>query len=184
MMELPKFLRKKAPEPRRPMGIDPEREYWRGSFLDNIVERLHHRGERITVEMWQKMDIIGGKRGAYYSRSDRWTQATSAELHELGFLPGVRVPGYDSIQWWRQPVYVRVLNYEQFDIHVKDDQGHYIYSQDTPSTLNDEMTSNATRDFIKAMFKTTLPTMDVQKLIMIGILAVGAIFGLMMMGVI
>lgn len=183
-MKLPEFFRKKEPEPRRLMSMDPEREYWRGSFFGDIIERLRHRGERITVEIWQKMETLAGKTEAYYARADRWTQASSDELHKLGFLPGVRVPGYDAIQWWRQDVYVRVLNYEQFNVHVLDDSGNFVYPQDTPNTLHDEMNSNATKDFIKAMFKTTLPTMDVQKIIMIGILAVGAIFGLMMMGII
>lgn len=185
MMKLPKIFRKKTiVKVPRPMVLDPKREPYEGSLLGDLKERWAHRGERITVEFYQKRMKVGDREDNYYSRDDRWTQVPKAELHQLGFLPGVRVPGYDSIQWWRQPVYVRVQNYQQFDIHAKDDEGRYIYSQDTPSTLNDEMTSNATREFIKAMFKTTLPTMDVQKLIMIGILAVGAVFGLMMMGVI
>lgn len=178
-------LLKKKDDVRRPRSIDPEREYWRGGFLDNIKERLAHRGEKIIVDIWQKTEIVAGKKGAYYSRSDRWTQATSDELHSEGYLPGVRVPGYDSIEWSKQKVYVRLLNFQQYDIHVKDDlTGRYLYSQDTPSTLHDEMTSNATQDFIKAMFKTTLPKMDVQKIIMIAILGVGAVFGLMMLGII
>lgn len=185
MMQLPKLkLPEKKEHVRRPMGQDPPRRYFAGSFLDNIRERLKHRGERIRVDIWMSMEVVGGEKQPIYHRDDCWTEASSDELHKAGYLPGVRVPGYDSIQWWRQPVYVRVLNFQQFNIHVKNEQGQYIYSQDTPSTLNDEMNSNATKDFIKAMFKTTLPTMDVQKIIMIGILGVGAIFGLMMMGVI
>ena len=37
---------------------------------------------------------------------------------------------------------------------------------------------------MKGLFKTTLPTLDLQKIAMIAILGVGAFFGLMMMGVI
>ena len=46
------------------------------------------------------------------------------------------------------------------------------------------MISNATRDFMKGLFKTSLPTMDLQKIGLMALLAVGAIFGLMMLGVI
>lgn len=178
------MFKKKEEHVRRPMGQDPERAYWKGSLVEDLRERLAHRNEKIIVDFWQRMEIVAGKREPYYDRSDRWTEATSDELHKLGYLPGVRVPGYDSIQWWRQRVYVRLMNWQQFDIHQKDEFGNFLYSQDTPSTLHDEMTSSATQDFIKAMFKTTLPTMDIQKIIMMIILAAGGVFGLMMLGVI
>ena len=45
------------------------------------------------------------------------------------------------------------------------------------------MQSTATQDFIKGMGKVAMSSMDLQKLAMIGIIAVGAIFGLFMLGV-
>lgn len=183
--KLPKLPEKKEPEPPRPASMDPERKYWRGSFLQDLVERFKHRGEKIRVDIWETQETLADKEGAYYSRTDCWTQLGTDELHTLGYLPGVRVPGYDSLQWWNQRIYVRLLNWQQFDIHVKDpDTGQYIYSQDTPSTLHDEMISTATKDFMKEMFKKSLPTMDVQKIIMIVVLGIGTVFGLMMMGII
>lgn len=186
-MKLPKLFKKKNPTPPRNIGMDPERAYTNPGFLKDLRERLVHRtrlGERIIVDLVQGTYIIGGKEGPYLKRIDRWTETPPEDLHRAGYLPGKRVPGYDSLCWWHVPIYVKLTNYEQFDIHVKDDAGRYIYSQDTPSTLHDEMVSSATLDFIKSMFKTALPKMDVQRIIMIAILGVGAVFGLMMMGVI
>lgn len=161
------------------------RRHYDGSLFKDLAERWEHRGEKIRVEFIQRKMKVGDREGYYYDRIDYWTDATRDELHASGFLPGVRVPGYDAIQWWRQKVYVRLENYQQFDIHQVDEKtGQLLYPQDTPSTLHDEMTSNATKDFIKAMFKATLPTMDVQKIIMIAILGAGAVLGMMMLGVI
>lgn len=181
---LTKCFKKEKDPVRRPAMLDPVRRYWRGSFFEDLAERTKHRGEKITVDIIQKMDYVGGIKGPYYDREDRWTEQTSDELHKIGYLPGVRVPGYDSLAWYNVPIYVRLLNWQQFDIHAKDEAGNFLYSQDTPSTLHDEMKSNATQEFIKAMFKTSLPNIDIQKIIMIGILGIGAVFGLMMMGVI
>ena len=178
------MFKKKEEKPKRYMNQDPARKYWITGFFADLKERLDHCRERVRIDITEKYMRVGDEEGAFYDRHDYWTELTSDELHQLGYLPAVRMPGYDSIQWWRQKVYVRLLNYKQFDIHVKDESGQFIYSRDTPSTLHDEMTSNATQQFIKAMFKTTLPTMDVQKIIMMALLAVGAVFGLMMMGVI
>jgi hypothetical protein len=179
------FKKKQQIEVRRPTVLDKSRVYWTGGFFKDLRERfLEHFGETIRVDIRQDYRTVGDETGAFYDRHDYWTAMTSDELHQEGYLKAIRMPGYDSIQWWGQKVYVRLQNYTQFDIHQKDDFGRFIYSQDTPSTLHDEMTSNATQQFIKAMFKTTLPTMDIQKIIMMALLAVGAVFGLMMLGVI
>lgn len=175
---------KKEIKVKRPAMSDPRREYWKGSFFENLKERWVHRGETIRVDLRQMYITVGDEEGAYYDRGDYWTEMSSDALHSAGYLPVVRMPGYDSLPWWGQKVYMRLENAEQFDIRQKDEYGQFIYSQDTPSTLHDEMVSNATRDFIKAMFKTTLPSIDIQKIIMIAILGVGAFFGLMMMGII
>ena len=178
------FKKKNQVEVRRPTLLDKPRQYWVRGFFKDLLERLEHKGEKIRVDIYERYMTVGHETGAFYDRHDYWTDMSTDELHQNGYLPAVRMPGYDSIQWWGQKVYVRLQNYTQFDIHAKDEFGRFLYSQDTPSTLHDEMTSNATQQFIKAMFKTTLPTMDVQKIIMMALLAVGAVFGLMMLGVI
>ena len=177
-------MMKKQVKVKRPAMADPQRKYWGGSFFKDLKERYEHRGERIRVDARQMFITVGDEEAAFYDRGDYWTEMEPDALHSAGYLPAVRMPGYDSLAWWGQKVYFRLENFEQYDIAAKDDLGRFLYSQDTPSTLHDEMTSNATRDFIKAMFKTTMPAMDVQKLIMIALLGVGAFFGLMMMGII
>lgn len=79
---------------------------------------------------------------------------------------------------------MRIHNAHKFDVrHATDADGILIYSQDTSATLHDAMQSNATQDFIKGMGKTSIASMDLQKILMIGILAVGAFFGMYMLGV-
>ena len=167
-------------------------QYWNKDFIYIVKERWnHHRffsGEKILVDIAVKEHLV---RSAYnsdlvkipsYEREDQWTSATSKSLNEAGYK---RVVGlYDSILWWGVPVYIRFADLKRFDVHVKDDQGRYLWSQDTATTLNDAMQSQATKEFIKGMGKTAVSSMDMQKLAMMGIVAVGAVFGLMMMGVI
>lgn len=163
---------------------DVERAYQkRPGFFRILRERLHYReGEkmRIVCDFW--LYEHDGKPN--YRRSDCWTAREPEELHKAGYLPSIRTPGYDNIAWWRVPIFARIHDGFVFDIHRRDADGNLLYSQDTPNTLEDELRSNAVRDFIKGLFKTSLPTMDLQKILMIGILGVGAVFGLMMLGVI
>ena len=180
------LFKKKLPRTR---FTDPQHDYAENTFFENICERLkYHDGilnkERIYINLTGRTEYIDGRRHFCYHRLDRWTEKKASELREDGYERVINMPGYDSLVWWGVPIYLKLDGFEQFDIHVKDEKGNFIYSQDTSATLHDEMVSTATRDFLKGLFKTTLPAMDLQKLGMIAILGVGAFFGLMMMGII
>lgn len=124
---------------------------------------------------------IQGRKTVGYARQDFYTDETPEELHELGYL---KCDGlYDSIVFWGIPVYLRVTGVEQFDIAVRDEQGRLLYSQDSACTLHDVMTSTATRDFIKGMARASFATMDLQKMAMLGIVAVGALVGMWVLGI-
>lgn len=189
-------LFKKKPKVKRLADI--EQDYWRESDLDtfiyNVKQRIKRRTlgkERIRVDIYLRERIYhhGGetRREMVYDRRDAWTTLSPRDLQELGYK---RIEGlYDSLLWWGVPVYMQIHGGEKFDVEhamikLPDGSEELAYSQDTPATLNDFMRSNATTDFIKGMSKTQLPAMDLQKLVMIGIIAAGAIFGLMMLGVI
>ena len=90
----------------------------------------------------------------------------------------------DNIMWVGVPQYVKISNVEKFNVHAKDDNGRFIYSQDTACTLNDNMMSDNDAKFIRGLGKASLPKMDLQTMIMIIIVGVGAIIGLYFMGVI
>lgn len=90
----------------------------------------------------------------------------------------------DSLLFLFVPQYIRIHNMKAFDVSVKDPAtGVYIYSQDTASTLHDAMVSQSDMRFRKGMSKVGMQTMDIQTIIMIVIVGVGAIFGLHMLGV-
>lgn len=90
----------------------------------------------------------------------------------------------DNIMFLGVSQFARISNVEKFNVHVKDDCGRFIFSQDTACTLNDNMMSDNDAKFIKGLGKASLPKMDLQTMIMILIVGAGAIAGLYFMGVI
>jgi hypothetical protein len=160
-------------------------------LLSTAVARLKNHGKilKVTIRMQEHTTYLGYgfppriARFPAYVRTDKWTDESPADLRSNGYK---RVVGlYDSIVWWGVPVYLRIDGGKVFDVkHAVDGAGHLMYSQDTAGTLHDSMQSTATQEFIKGMGKVAMSSMDLQKLAMIGIIGVGAVFGLMMMGVI
>lgn len=118
-----------------------------------------------------------------YIRSERWTDRRGSELRPEGYLKAVGL--HDSIIWAGIPVYMRISGGTVADLNgIRDEEGMRIFSMDSAATLNDAMQSNATADFMKGLGKaSTTMRMDIQKIAMIGVLAVGAVFGLFMLGV-
>ena len=58
------------------------------------------------------------------------------------------------------------------------------FSQDTPSTLNDRMNNNLLNKFAKSLARAAaIAGMDLQKMIMIGAVGIGAIVGMKLFGV-
>lgn len=160
-------------------------------FLYNLKMRIKHnilgKYGRIKVDMYVKVYEtyamrLEGRKAVGYWRRDCWTDEDPAELNAAGYLKCTGL--YDSILFWGVPVYLRVHGLQQFDIHAKDPHtGQFLYSQDTAATLNDAMTSSATKEFIKGMARTQLSSMDTQKIIMIALIGAGAIFGMWILGV-
>lgn len=135
----------------------------------------------VSFQKYQTMqDSVAGTWSEGYSRYDRWTSDATEDLQRQGYL---KVDGlYDSIVYSGVPVFMRINNAKIFDVHVKDANGNFLYSQDTAATLHDSMTSNATQNFLKGMNRVAWQTMDLQKIVMIAIIGVGAIFGMYMLG--
>lgn len=159
----------------------------KGKLWYDLKQRIVHReirGQRLMVTMTAKfMEYPDGRIEAVYDRTNTWTRLKPYELELRGFKRCERL--YDSIVWWGVPVYLKLQDFRMYDITAdKEPDGSYTYSQDTPATLNDFMRSNATEKFIRGMAKTGLPEMDLQKLVMMGIVAVGAVIGLWMLGII
>lgn len=117
------------------------------------------------------------------TREEYWVDTKSKDLGSLGYKP---VKGlHDSIIWMGVKTYLIVENGKAFNVpQTKDEYGNWEYPQDTAETLNDYASSSATQKFIAAMSKVaTLGTMDMQTIIMIVIIGIGAVFGMYMLGV-
>lgn len=188
-------LVKKKPK----IAISSPVEYYNPSLWYQLKQRVRHRtldGQRIIIDihMFKDKVISGGyvsgvgprieiKEYAAYDRTDLWTTESAEALQKRGYK---KVEGlYDSLIWWRVPVYMRIDGAQVYDVRSAiGSDGMPLYSQDTAATLHDVMQSNATEKFIKGLGKISMSSLDIQKLVMIAIVGVGAVFGLMMMGVI
>lgn len=167
-----------------------EHEYWRDGwkFFYDLKMRLIHRTLHkrrlicdIRLAKYQTLDeLICNSYEARYVRSEKWTDMKPIELQRAGYK---KVEGlHDNLAWWGVPVYLRISGGSKFNIHARDKKGELLYSQDTAATLHDVMQSRATEQFLKGMGKTKLPEIDLQKMLFIGIIAAGAVFGLWMLG--
>lgn len=167
-------------------------EYWNENLFYQICSRFYHRHKNqriiITMELHDHFNshwTPGGielRKYAALDRTDTWTTMSPEALHQAGFK---KVTGlYDSLIWWKVPVYLQIHGAKKFNIKERNEAGALIYSQDSAATLHDFMQSKATQNFIKGMGRTAVSSMDMQKIGMIAIIGAGAIFGMYMLGVI
>lgn len=174
------------------MKLDEPYDYLNSRLLHNAWEVLTHghiRKQKLICDIKLakispnilRMQDFPDYQG--YMRTEKWTDRPGSELQPEGYMKAVGL--HDNLLWSGVPVYVRIAGGVIADLDkIRDKEGRRIYSLDSAATLNDAMQSNATQDFMRGLGKAaTTMTMDIQKLAMIGILAVGAVFGLFMLGV-
>lgn len=145
-----------------------------GGFFTDLKSRRAHKGQSLLITFFLKEDYgapiqIGRKEE--YVRREEWVNFSRSEIAKMGYTQceGLK----DSLAWWGVPIYCRFIG------------GRTAMAEDlqTATTLNDRMRSHATRDFIKGLFKGSLPAMDIQKIGLLAILGVGAILGMWWLGV-
>lgn len=146
-----------------------------GGFFYDLKQRIKHAfGWKllITITLRQYPSApIPINRAEEYSIREEWVKLPAEEIARMKY---VRCEGWkDNLAWWGVPVYCRIWN--GIVPEAVDDQ--------TATYLNDRMQSDATKQFIKSLFKGSLPAMDLQKIILILILAGGAVFGMWALGV-
>ena len=152
-----------------------------------ISERLTHWGQKIIVDIDARetpltLDMAqAGETVPAYDRSDRWTTWPKAELCKAGYQKAEGL--YDSVLWWGVPVYCRFTGVEEYDIKETDEDGRLIWSQESPSRLNDIIEGALMSKAVKGFGKIEVGKMDLQKLLMFGMIAAGAVLGMWMLGV-
>lgn len=133
------------------------------------LKRNRKKRSVLCVDLWLKWAELGGDQR--YRIVEEFRTMSKEDLAKNGYVPWV---GWkDNMAWLGVPVYGKIHGGRV---------APYAGGQ-TATTLNDRMKSNATRDLIKGMSRGQLPSMDMQTIALIGIVAVGAIIGLWWMGV-
>lgn len=148
-----------------------------GKFFSDLKENIVHSmiHKRILV-----VDIVGEHSNVqnkdYYDRKEYWTDLPAAILHENGYriCEGL----HDNLAWVGVPVMMKIYNFKMIEITDPN------FSKDTPSTLNDRMKNNLLYKFARSLARAAqLAGMDVQKMILLGAIGIGAIVGMKMFGV-
>lgn len=156
-------------EPNRNMN-DPN-----AGIVEDLKQRfLHLFGWSLLVDIILKPNwsapIKAGKEEEYTVREE-WVRFDSAKIASMHY---VRCEGYkENLAWWGVPVYCKITN------GIVPDP----INKETATTHNDRMTSNATKKFIKSLWRTALPSLSIQQIVLIGVLGVGAILGMWWLGV-
>lgn len=161
----------------------PEYEYWRTKTSYHIWEVIKNRwlkGRKLKIDFIAKPAELGGDNEARII--ERWTDETTAELREIGHYKKV-IGWKDSIVFAGVQCYIKIRNLEKFDQDVLDSNGCRIYSEDSASTLHDVITSNNIMQAIRNMAKVAMSKMDIQTMVLIAIIGVGAVVGMHFLGV-
>ena len=154
-----------------------EYDYLKGGFFKDLLQNIKHRMIHKRVLM---VDIIARHSNTqnkdYYERKEYWVDTPLKVLHENGYriCDGI----HDSIAWIGVPIMMKIYGFKMIEV---DDPN---FSQDTPSTLNDRMQNNLLNKFAKSLARAAaIAGMDIQKMILIAAVGIGAIVGMKMFGV-
>lgn len=141
-------------------------------WIYQFFKRLYH----LPILGWSlKTDIIfkpkefGGSGACYVN--EEWTTLNLRELSSRGYVPA---HGYhDNILWWGVKHYLKFHGG-----HISDNRGNL----QTATTLNNSMKSNSDRQFKRGLSRSALPTMDLQKIMILAVIGIGVVVGMYFMG--
>lgn len=158
--------------------MEIEHDYTRESIFKTPFEVFYRswiQHRVLLVDITLKPGVLGGE--PKYTQQERWTDKHVSEINAMGYLEAVGL--HDSIFWSGTKIYVRLHNTAEFPI-----ERIYPEKKDTAYTLNDEMLSNAMREFKKGLARAQLTaTADWQKIIMMVVLGVGVIIATKVFGI-
>lgn len=129
--------------------------------------------KRIMVcDIHADYDVLQHKE--YYVRHSYWTDEKASMLHERGYRVCKNCPDHDNLAWMGVPVLIKLHGFKTIETDEKDN----------PSFLNDRMNNNLLSKFAKSLARAAMVGgMDLQKLLFMGIIGVGAIIGMKVLGV-
>lgn len=146
-----------------------------GKTIADLFETIWHfwLHRRVMVcDMDGDYDLLQHKE--YYVRHSYWTDEKASMLHERGYRNCKNHPDHDNIAWMGVPVMIKLRGFKMVETDEKDG----------PTFLHDRMRNNLLNKFARSMARASIVSgMDMQKLIMMGIVGVGAIIGMKVLGV-
>lgn len=156
-------------EPIRHMN-DPNQ----GFFGDLKARILHLFGWKLLIDFILKPDYkapIKTGNPEQFTVREAWTRRPLSEISEMGYC---HCYGWkDNLAWWGCPTYIKITGGIVPDA----------INKETATTHNDRMKSNATKKFVRSLWRTSLPSLSIQQIALIGILGIGAVVGMWWMGV-
>ena len=118
------------------------------------------------------------------TRDEFWTNRKTKDILNAGYLPVTGLSRVSGIAWAGVPVYMSITGAEKFIVpRDKDKDGRFIYPQHTPALIENKIRSQATSNFLKKFKRAGGPEMDMQGIIMLALLAVGAVVGCWWLGI-
>ena len=118
------------------------------------------------------------------TRDEFWTNRKTKDILNAGYLPVTGLSRVSGIAWAGVPVYMSITGAEKFIVpRDKDKDGRFIYPQHTPALIENKIRSQATANFLKKFKRAGGPEMDMQGIIMLALLAVGAVVGCWWLGI-
>lgn len=146
-----------------------------GGFFYDLKQRIYHLfGWSLLIDIILKPDYkppiqIGNSEE--YGRREEWVRFDRGKISKMRY---VRCEGLkDNLAWWGVPVYCRISG--GIVPPAPDKQ--------TATTLNDRMRSNATKEFMRGMWRGSLPSLSIQQIGLLAILGIGAVLGMWWLGV-
>ena len=143
-------------------------------LIDRLAQRFKHLfgwSLLIDIEILPAYIVKLGIQSKYRVK-EKWVKLSRSDIAYYDYTPCI---GYkDSIDWIGVPTYCRI--HGGIVPPNIDDQ--------SATRLNDCMKNDATKKFEKSLGKGQLSKMDTQKLILLGVLGVGAVLALWFTGVI
>ena len=174
--------------------------FWHRRILQQkLVVNMHYRiaeqAENEAVESTELIPYDGApqfvrraestaKSEQQCTREDFWTNRPTTEIQNAGYLPVTGMPRVSGILWAGVPVFMSITGAEKFVVpRDKDKDGRFTYPQHTPALIENKIRSQATAQFLKKFKRAGGPEMDMQGMIMLILLAVGAVVGCWWLGI-
>lgn len=191
--------------PENKYKVQEEYKYYDITFFDKIAQigKYFFRNGKIKIDMTflpldnSEEDVVenfdeeeGRDYSIYFTRPKKrrkaefthwWTTEKKYQLREQGYKQVKGMVHHDSLIWMFTPVFIKMDGMCKIDIDETNSKSMPM-PLTTATRLNDIMKSNAIADFIKGLIKGSANKMDTQTMIMMGIIGVGAVFGMHMMG--